>query len=282
MTDLRAALRNLSRYPMTSLVAILSLALGIGCATATLAIRDAVFFNPPPLYQSPSELSFVGVSTLQRPLRQGVSPSLYDLWARDGSVISTITASTSTVREVKTTGTADSATVRSITPSFLATLGVQPQAGRGFSGADAAAGNAAILSFAIWDRLFQQRDDAIGQSIWIDGDAYTVVGIMPKRFWYGEMQPSIWIPLDVQRYTAAESLDVVVRRKAGVTSAALSESLGRALSEYVQTLPDRERNLRVQVDPVQGTPIGWMIGPGIVWLLEGCVFLTLFISCTNV
>src|SRR5689334_18275798 len=144
-TDWRIALKSLSRYPMAFAVAIVSLALGIGCTTATLAMRDAIFINFPPLYEAPEQLSFAGVSTLQRPFHQDVSPQLYDLWKDDDRVVSGIAASTSTVRDVKTAYGTDSTTVRSVTPDFLATLGIQPQYGRDFTPADAAEGNAAIL-----------------------------------------------------------------------------------------------------------------------------------------
>jgi len=61
--DFRAAFRSMTQYPAACLVAVISLAGGIGCATATLTIRDAVFYNPPPLIENPEELSVAGIST---------------------------------------------------------------------------------------------------------------------------------------------------------------------------------------------------------------------------
>src|SRR5437867_4331751 len=70
LADGRFAVRNMAKHPVVSIVAILSLAAGIGCAAATLTIRNAIFYNPPPLYSTPAELSFLRTVSLDQPRPQ--------------------------------------------------------------------------------------------------------------------------------------------------------------------------------------------------------------------
>jgi hypothetical protein len=80
--DVRVAIRSIAKSPLTCLVAVVSLAGGIGATTATLTLRNAIFYNPPPLYAQPSELSRVEISTPER-RRAGVPGSLYETWIAD-------------------------------------------------------------------------------------------------------------------------------------------------------------------------------------------------------
>src|SRR5687768_4644949 len=81
--DARSAIRSIAKSPMACLVAVASLAGGIGSTTATLTLRNAIFYNPPPLYTQPSELSRVEISTPER-RRAGIPGALYDTWLADG------------------------------------------------------------------------------------------------------------------------------------------------------------------------------------------------------
>src|SRR6185436_8094840 len=84
--DVRGGMRNLLKYPVSSAVAVISLAGGIGATTATLMIRDVVFVRPPAVYRDPGSLSKVQVGSLQHPIRAAGSPvpgSLYAIWRTD-------------------------------------------------------------------------------------------------------------------------------------------------------------------------------------------------------
>src|SRR5687768_6099505 len=81
--DARSAIRSIAKSPVACLVAVASLAGGIGATTATLTLRNAIFYNPPPLYAQPSELSRLEISTPER-RRAGIPGALYDTWLTDG------------------------------------------------------------------------------------------------------------------------------------------------------------------------------------------------------
>ena len=116
--DVRCALRSLRKSPVTCAVALTSLAGGIGSTTATLTARDALFYNPPPLYKDPAQLSRVAVTTPER-ARTGVPAALFKLWSADADLQFRIAAMTATrVADVRTADRMDAARVRAVTPEF--------------------------------------------------------------------------------------------------------------------------------------------------------------------
>src|SRR5262245_43328028 len=185
--DLRGAVRGLTRYPIAALVAVISLAGGIGATTATLIVRDVVFHKPPVLYRSPEQLSAIQVGTLERPIMPLGSPvpgPLFAIW-RDSIERSfgALAASTQEKsRQVRTADREEAVRIRSVTPEFFAVLGVDATAGRTFS--ESTDPRSAVLSYRVWQFLFEGRPDAIGRVIFIDNQPHTIVGVMPDRFWF--------------------------------------------------------------------------------------------------
>jgi len=283
--DLRGAVRGLTRYPIAALVAVVSLAGGIGATTATLIVRDVVFHKPPPLYKNPAQLSTVQVGTPERPimpLGSLVPGPLFAIW-RDSidSAWAIFGGSTDErARQVRTGDRDEVVRVRAVTPNFFAVLGVDPAAGRTFP--DAAESRTAVLSYRLWQALFDGRPDAIGAAIWIDNQAHTVVGVMPERFWFSSMNSVVWTPLDRTALLREAGLEVVVRRGPGMTAEQLTERLQPGLIQYGQALPAAERELRLKVSRVEGTPMGKAVAVVLPWLLGASVLLTLLIACANV
>jgi putative ABC transport system permease protein len=287
--DLRVAIRSIARYPVAAIVAVVSLAFGIGAMTTTLMVRNAVFRTPPPLYARPGELSFVRVGQPERrmpdPYAASTPGSLYRAW-RDADLggIAIAAAFPPRARDLRTADRTDTVPVRSVSPDLFALLGVEPAAGRTFSdtSARAAAYQEAVLSRRLWRTLFDDRPDAIGSTIWIDGDPYVVVGVMPPRFWFAAMNSPVWIPLDRTRLSAADLLTVVARRPAGVGPDALAGALQPALTAFVAERPASERQRRLQTFTVDGTPMGYAVALLLPYVLAASVALTLLLACANV
>jgi cell division protein FtsX len=105
---------------------------------------------------------------------------------------------------------------------------------------------------------------------------------MPERFWFSTMDSPVWIPLDAAAAAAEPGLDVVIRRPPGVTPDALSRQLQPGLAEYASGQPAAERQLRLKVSGVEGTPVGQAVSIVLPWLLAACALLTLLIACANV
>jgi predicted permease len=282
LQDVRNALRAIRRYPLASLVAILSLAAGIGSATASLAIRDTVFRNPPPLYAEPDALSTVFTIT-PRGFRNGVPAGLLAIWQQSRNDGAAWAAARGGRRDdVRTNDRQVVSAVRQVTPNLFQVLGVGAAIGATFDGNRRDVASAAVLSQRAWQTLFDGQSDVVGRTLWIAERPYTVAGVMPERFWYDSLDPYVWTALDLTVLPSEERLSVVARRPAGVSPSAFGGSLASGLRQYVSTLPSDRRALRAGVDGVGGTPLGRSVSLIFPYLLGGCVVLTWVIACANV
>ena len=285
--DLRCASRNMRRAPIATAVAVASLAAGIGATTVSLTVRDVVFHQPPPLYREPEQLSRIQVSPSDRPIYPIGSPvpaALYRTWRDTFGASIAGSSSAGGVRDIRMADRSDTAPVRAVTPGFFALLGVNAELGRAdlhvVGGRDAA--RPAVLAYRLWQRLFEGRSDAIGQVVWIDHDPYTIVGVMPARFWFGEMNSPIWTALDVQALPADAPLDVIIRRDRGTTPTMLEAQLHAGLIDYGSRLPSGRRDFLMKASNVEGTPLGNMMSFVLPYVLGTAVLLTLLIACANV
>lgn len=280
--DARTALRGIRRYPIACLIAVISLGGGIGATTITLVMRNAIFLAPPPLYQDPQALSYVRSPTPQVP-RAFVPVNLFRLWLDDPAIGGGFAAMSAPRQQNLRVGEqVVSRPIRAVTPNLFTVLGVRPVAGVPFDEWQSKGDSPVMLSYNVWRVLFQERADAIGQSILLDDRAYSVIGVMPSRFWYSSMQSGVWTRLDTPAVPAAALLDVVVRRPAGMSEAAMLERMRAGTEAFAAQLPADERQVRAITLPMRGTPIGNDVGPMVVILLTSAVLLTLLIACTNV
>src|SRR5919198_5234060 len=127
LQDFIHAFRNMRKYPIACVVAILSLAAGIGATSAMLTIRNAVFRNPPPLSPHPEELLEVFMPTPERTYRAAVSAGVFSLWADDTGMLAGIAAARPAItRDVRMTDNSEMLTVRVVTPRLFSVLGVAP------------------------------------------------------------------------------------------------------------------------------------------------------------
>lgn len=284
--DIRSAFRNVRRYPVASIVAVLSLAAGIGATAVTLTVRDVVFHKPPPLYKAPAQLSWVQVGRAERGITPAGGPvpaPLFSIWKEMlGPAIAGATGRG--LREIRVDDRTENVPVRAVTPGFLAVLGVSPVLGHDFPPASGSASESppVLLSYGVWRRLFDGRTDAIGRTIWIDNKPYTVSAVLPAQFWFSEMHSPIWTQVDPAALAPEEALDTVVRRPAGVTHDALEYQLRNGLVEYARGLPADRRHLLMRVSGIEGTPLGRQVALVLPYLLSASVLLTLLIACANV
>ncbi len=286
LQDLRCAARNMRRYPVSSLVAVLSLAAGIGATTVTLTIRDVIFRKPPPLYQHPEQLSKIQIGSPTSPIMpigNAVPIALYQGWRETvGPSMAAYTSLGS--QEIRTGDRTASAPLRAVTPELFDVIGVAPSLGASFSASTTTASGPppVILSHRVWQELFDQRTDAIGRVFWINDEAHTVIGVMPERFWFSDMDSPIWTTLDPRTLAPDARLGVVVRRPAGASHAALEARLQSGLADYAQQLPAGQRQLALRASGLEGTPIGHQMSFILPYVLGTAVLLTLLIACANV
>jgi predicted permease len=285
--DARCAIRNIRHYPVAALVAVISLAGGIGATTVTLVVRDVLYHKPPPLYVDPSALSRVQIGTPERPvlpIGNRVPAALYASW-RDGLGVPMAAAGLPRgVRDMRVGDRTEAVQVRAVTPEFFELLGIRPEAGQLLGPSTSPAGGPApaLLSYRVWERVFDRRPDAIGRPIWIDNQPYTIVGVLPRPFWFSDWGSPVWTLLDPRSVPPDEGLEMIVRRPAQLSPALLDARLQAGLAEYARRLPAGQRDLRLKVSGVEGTPIARQVAPFLPYVLGASVLLTLLIACANV
>jgi predicted permease len=279
--DLRYAFRNLSRNPAFTAVAIGALAIGIGANTAVFTVVESVLLRPLP-YHQPSQLYTV------RPMPKKPSPfgggSMMDLF-----IISFQSASTAfqqlaafNYSNWNGTGVGDPVAIhgQEVTTNFFATLGVQPQLGRGFRPEEVSAGHAdvAVLSDAFWRRHFRASRDALGKSITLDGQPHTVVGVMPATF---DPAVELWVPavLDPSGHNAFRQ--VIGRLTPGQTVARAREEMD-AIVVRLEAAAHRRHNddMEIVIAPLRDSIVGKARPALLVFL--GAVGCVLLIACVNV
>ena len=184
MQDFRYALRALRKQPIFALVAILTLALGIGANTAIFSVVYQVLLRPLP-YAESGRLVFIWNSYPTGGLPQA-SVSIPDYLDRKSGAPSIEDATLFTMRTVSLAQGEHPEQLRAllVTPSFFSTLGVSPSVGRAFTDAEATPGaaNFVILTDGLWASRFASNPSIVGQAIRLNGEAFTVVGIMPPSF----------------------------------------------------------------------------------------------------
>jgi putative ABC transport system permease protein len=201
LRNLRFALRLLAKERAFTLVAVLTIALGIGANSAIFSVINAVLLRPLP-YGEPDRLVKIWEKRPRVP-RGRVSWADYADW-RDRSRAFEVTAAYAT-GDYNLTGNGDPEQVQgaSISAAAFRVLQVVPEFGRTFSADEDQPGahRVAILSHGLWERRFGGDPGAIGKPIHIDGAPYEVVGIMPKGFYFPDRQAELWEPLAIDPHS---------------------------------------------------------------------------------
>jgi len=189
--DLRYAWRVMAKSPGFVAVAVIALALGIGANTAIFSVVDAVLFRALP-FKDPGQL--VWVTNFNSQLGQNlVFGDIYGGWRKENHVFDSI-AAYSTSAEFSLTGVGQPLHVRGgrVTASFLPTLGISPEIGRNFSADEDRPGGprAVLLSNSLWHSQFNGDPGILGRVIALEGNQYTVVGVLRRDFEFLENNPA--------------------------------------------------------------------------------------------
>jgi putative ABC transport system permease protein len=219
--DLRYSFRALIKNPGFSAVAILTLALGIGTNTAIFSIVNAVLLQPLP-YANPEELVMI-YNTPGGEVKWYFSPKAYLNLKSANSVFTDIAALNDKGWAANLTGTGEPERLQGfqVSANLFSLLGVNPRHGRTFLSEEDRPGSnhVVIISHELWHRRFAADPQIIGQSLTLNNDSYTVIGVMPSDFRFLN-STDLWTPL---AFTAADENDsgnyiqVIGRRKSGVS-----------------------------------------------------------------
>jgi putative ABC transport system permease protein len=281
--DLLYALRRLFKAPAFTIVAVVTLALGVGANSAIFSVVNGVLLKPLP-YPEPDRL--VGVYHTTGGNRAVMSgPNFTDI-AKSATTLESA-AAISTGRMILTgEGEPTRLPVAEVSASLFNVLRVRPALGRTFHANENTPGSTGvvILSHALWQQRFGGDAGVIGKRITLDGEPKEVVGVMPAGFSYPSGREA-WLPIDydegfVTKQRGAWYLDVVARLRPNVTpqqSAAEVETLGRQLA---RAYPDANAEIGMTTYPLLESMVG-DIRRAVLVLLAAVGFV-LLIACTNV
>jgi predicted permease len=283
--DIRYALRQLRRTPAFSVVAGLTLSLGICASVAIFAFVDAALLKPLP-YRDASRL--VDVTERTALFRRGNLSYLdYLDWKRLNTVLSSMDVWNGSGYLFQTPNGAVPVPAVRVSDGFFRTLGVKPVLGRDFyEGEDkVGAAPAVLLSFATWQNRFGAREEVVGQPISLSGKAYTVIGVLPKDFqfalrgraeFYTTLQPA----MECEKRRSCHNLYGVARLKDGVTVSAAHADMNTIAKQLETQYPDSNRGQLASVIPLSQSVVG-DIRPLLLMLLSGAGLLFV-IACVNV
>ncbi len=287
LLDLKYGLRMLARTPVVSTVAALSLALGIASNASMFAILDGFLFSPMP-YPDQDELVVLREA---RPgenmdLAAGVSIPNFRDYAAASTSFESATAYTTETANLSGRDVPERVTVAVATPSLFDVLEARPEFGRGFLPEEGAEGrgNVLVLHHAFWQRAFFGRRDALGQTLMLDGQPFTVIGVMPEAF---DM-----VPADVQAIRPSDFSDQEEQRGANQYLAFARLGPGASVEVAQQELAGVSSRLQAEYpDAKRGRDLRLMsiseFFPGTTdrQLVKILTFVTLFgllIACANV
>jgi len=285
--DVTFAFRQLRRSPEFTLVATLTLALGIGANSAIFALVDATLLRPLP-YGDPQQLVSIWEKSEATPRGFASPPNMLD-WQSRSRTFETIAGFTPDVGSMVMAGrggTAETVSRQWVTAGIFDVLGVGPIAGRTFTQDDEQQRRrTVVISEPLWDTRFGRSSSVIGSELRLDGDVWTVVGVMPRSF---EIlgRTSMWamrpFPVDMPpRMRGAYQLQVVGRIKSGIAVEAAQSDLAAVADGLSRDYPEFNQGRTVTLEPLHDTMVGGDLKTTSMLFL-GVVGFVLLICCANV
>jgi putative ABC transport system permease protein len=288
-SDLSHSLRRLGRAPGFATIAILTLALGIGANTAIFSLVRSVVLRPLP-YADPERLVMIWGNRDKGEVTWLAVPEIRD-YAGERRTFEGIAAYYGSAANLTGGLEPERVIAALVTPNLFRTLGVRAHVGRTFEPTDSAASIAdqVVLGYGLWQRRFGGRADIVGQSIQVNGQARTVIGVMPPEFKlprdFADTRPSeLWTPLNTSADAdnwGDHSYIGFARLTEGTTPSQATSVMRLVESRWIRDghWTNRDAAGRAAV-PVKDLVLGDVRFA--LWILFGAVGVILLIACANV
>jgi putative ABC transport system permease protein len=288
--DLRYGARALRKRPAFTLVAVLTLAVGIGANTAIFSVVNAVLLRP---LQYPNAGRIAAVEELnEKGTRVQVTPANFLDWRAQNTAFERLAAIYERTSNLSAGGESERIELAMTSANFFEVFGVRPAQGRFFLPEEEAAGHepVAVISHALWQRRFGGDPGLVGRGVTLDGQTYTVVGVAPPGFQYPD-ETEAWLPpfqrvptpgpqMNIERARGFGFLSAVGLLRPGVTFGQAHDEMTAITARLRQQYPETNNNRFNRVVPLQKFLVGGR-GTALV-LLMGAVALVLLIACANV
>jgi putative ABC transport system permease protein len=284
--DLQCAFRTLVRNPGFTVVVVVVLALGIGAVTAIFTVVDGVLISPL-LYRDPERLLTVWSANPSQGMNQApVSPPDFREWRDNNKSFERMGAYYFGSFNLGAKDQPERVEGAIVSADFIPLLGVQPALGRSFSSQEEQFGNhrVVLLTFSLWQRRFAGDPGLLGQALKVNGEDYTVVGILPQKFQFPNRRIELCTPMafeaNDERNTRGDYfLRVIARLKPGVTAQQSQADLAGICLRIEEENP-ASGGFSATVVPLREEIVGGVRNA--LSLLFGAVGLLLLIACANV
>jgi putative ABC transport system permease protein len=285
--DIRYAFRMMFKNPGFTLVALITLALGIGANTAIFSLVNGLLLRPLP-YGNPDRIVMVWQDYRERTGRdkEWTSPDTFFDWRDQNHSFESISVLDAWLPTILG-GEPEQVPGATVTYNMFSVLGVSPAIGRTFlAEEDKPNGRkVVILSDGLWKRRFGADRNVIGKDILINSEKYSVIGVMPPKFEF-PMEPAaqIWTPMQVDSANSCGrdciTLRSIARLKPGITLSQAKSDMNLVAQRLRQQYPEQYRNVGITLTPLQ-EQLTEEIRPPLLVLLAA-VGLVLLITCANV
>lgn len=286
LQDLRYGARMLAKQPGFTLVAIFTLALGIGANTAIFSVVNAVMLRPLP-YTEPERIVRVWQTSTKNPQdRSYVSALNFRDWRDQNQVFDSVAAYFNKAAfNLTGTGEPERITASPVSASLFPMLGVAPAIGRGFlEEEDRKDGNkVVILSHHLWQSRFGGDSQVLEKTLMLDNQSYTIIGVMPPDFRFPWAETSLWVPmaLDFDNWGRGNFfIDVIARLKPEVTLEQAQADMDAIALRLEKDYPSTNTDSRVALVPMHEQVVG-KTRPVLIVML-GAVAFVLLVACANV
>src|SRR5215467_13210968 len=291
--DIRFGFRTLRSNLGFSIVAILTLALGIGANTAIFSVVYAALLRQLP-YLHPNRLITLSEERPQEGKAAQANPRIWNAsypdyldWKRDSKSFESLAGFSGDAFTLHGAGEAELVFAAQATINFFSTLGVKPFLGRDFAvGEDIAAGpKVAILPYGTWMRRFGGDPQIIGRSIQLDDKSVSVIGVLPRDFEFAPRgNAEFWVPLHIGKDLATRRnlrwMPVIGRLAPGNTPQQAQAELNSITAGLAAAYPQENGSIQVVMVPLRDRIVG-QIQP-LLLILFGAVGFVLLIACANV
>ena len=286
--DLRFAWRMLVKRPVLTFVAVFTLALGIGATTAIFSVVNSVLLRPLP-YDDPERLAMIWETNAKE--RSDTAPASFDDYAdfKQARQHFTQIAATTSRWIFNVTDGVEPRQVGGmfVSANFFSMLGAKPHTGRFFTEDEDKPGapNVVVLSHSLWQQQFGGRPDMVGQTIRLEGNPVTVIGIAQPGFQF--MEPAeLWRPLASNPIVAANAgravrlFNIVGKLNEGSTIEQAQAEVAGIAKGLEQQFPNSNSGIGARVVSLHEQVTGKV--ETLLWVLLGAVVLVLLIACVNV
>src|SRR5881296_2411406 len=290
MNDLRFAFRKLRESPAFTLVAVLTLALGIGLNTAIFSLINDLFLKGLP-FQEPERVLHILTKGKDRTDEFQMSAPRFMLYRDGQTIFSGFAAENQEAATVTGLGDPLSVPIFKATANWFDVLGVRPIMGRTFLPQEEEGADVAIITDRFWKARFAGTQDIIGKTIMLDGVAHTIVGVIANMpvSWTGTPNANIWTtkPMVIPGFShqrmmrGSAFLRVIGRLKAGVTLDQAKAVLGTLEDSYSSQFPEKSDAQNRNIIKTLPEDVTENLRPGFATLLTAVGFV-LLIACSNV